>query len=86
MDASAADRELSVVNGLAGVLGLLPLAVHEAARVEDGHDDGGQDHHAALEDHEGDLFVGELAVEAVGELGDAEAGAYEDEEEGDGEG
>jgi len=80
--ASASDGEFSFLDRL---LLLSPLAAHESTGMEDCHDDGGEDHHTTLEDHEWDFFVCEFALETVGELGDTEAGADEDEEERKGE-
>lgn len=59
-----------------------PVAREGDTRVEDGEEGGGDDDHAALEDHEGYLRIGELAVEALAEFGDTEAGADEDGEGG----
>jgi hypothetical protein len=73
VDTGATDRELAaIVDFLANIL-RLPLTVHEASWMPDGHEDGGEDHHTSLEDHEGNLLVGELTVEAVGELSNTEA-------------
>jgi len=80
--ASASDREFSFLNRL---LLLSPLAAHKSTWMEDRHDDGGENHHSTLEDHEWDFFVCEFALETVGELGYTEAGADENEEEGEGE-
>ena len=75
--AATADGELALVNGLGDLL-FLPLGGAVASRVEGGHQEDCHDHHASLEDHEGDFLVGKLAFEAVCEFGDTEAGTDQD--------
>lgn len=57
-----------------------PISVKTESRVKGDQRDGGDDDHRALEDHVGDLVVGERAGEAALELGNAVAAADEDEE------
>lgn len=54
---------------------LTPRPPQNHTRMHGGDGDGGDGDHGALEDHEGDLVVGEGAVKAAAELGDAEDGA-----------
>lgn len=51
-------------------------------REQDDH----EGHHGAVEDHEEDLVVGQRAVEAAAELGDAEGATDQDTQGGDGHG
>lgn len=64
---------------------LVPLAAEADAGMEHGKRDAGDDDHGALEDHECDFVVCELAVEALGQLGSAEDGTHEDGDGSDGE-
>lgn len=82
--AAAAYGELAFLHRLSDLL-LLPLLGAVASRVEGSHQEDGQDHHASLQDHERDFFVGKLAFEAVCQLGDTEAGTNQDEQESESE-
>ena len=50
----------------------------------DGHEDRGDDDHAAFEDHKGGLILGQLAAEAGAQLGHSEDGTNENGERGPG--
>ena len=78
--ASTADRELAL---LSLGLDLLPFSLHETSWVPGGHEEGGEQHHATLEDHERNFLVGKFALETVRELCNTEAGSEKDEEKGD---
>lgn len=77
---TATDGELAFLLDGWGLL-LLPVVANEASRMEDGHEQDSWHHHASLEDHERDLSVGELTLEAVCEFCDTEAGTNQDEHE-----
>ena len=63
--ASTTNGELAFFSlGLDG-LDLLPFCLHEASRVPGSHEECGEQHHATLEDHERNLFIGELTFESM---------------------
>ena len=63
--ASATDGELALFSlGLNG-LDLSPFSLHEASWMPGCHEEGAEQHHATLEDHEWNFFVGELTLEAM---------------------
>lgn len=93
------DLDILVLEGLVALhVGLCPrrpeaerrrlphVAAQDEARVEDGQDTHGDHDHGALEDHEEDLVVGQLAVEAVLQLGEPEGGTDQDGEDGEADG
>jgi hypothetical protein len=60
-----------------------PEGTKDGAGVKRGHGGNGGDDHRTLEDHEGGLVVGEVAAEAVPELGNTVEASDEDENSGD---
>jgi hypothetical protein len=60
-----------------------PEVTEDTARVEDGHGSGSGDDEGTLEDHEGELVVGKMGIEAAPELGDTVHASDEDKNGGD---
>ena len=67
-------------------VGLVIRALEGDARVQQRHEDDGDGDHGGLQDHEGHLVLGQVAVEAFAKLGHTEDRTGEDGEGRDCEG